>query len=275
MKKILVPTDFTNLSLLALDAAVEIASQSNAEILLFHSQGLHYLVSSDPFPVTMLPNVDLDLYKYELDEATKKLHKIAEAPIYDGVKITPILSDNYTPLEDVIAEKSLGVDLIVMGSTGADGWKELFSRSNAESVIRNAHCPVLIVKETDKKFKMKRVMVAVDFETRLSYDFIAKLQATKAKITFVYINTPDGFEDSHTTTGKMYKLAEELGIKEVDFLIYNYYSVANGIIACAKDLKSDMIVLTTNSRKGLSLLFAGSVTEDVANHSEIPVLALV
>lgn len=274
MKKILVPTDFSNLSLLALDAAVEIASHSGAEILLFHAQPLHYMVSADPFPVTMMPNLDLDLYKYEVEEATKKLHKIAEAPIYGGVTITPILGDSYLAIEDAIVQQS-DVDLIVMGSTGAEGWKELLSHSNAESVIRNSNCPVLIVKETDKKFKTKRIMVAVDFETRLNPAFISKLQATKAKITFVFINTPDGFEDSHTTTEKMFKLGEELGIKEMDFLIYNYYSIAKGIIACAKDLKSDMIVLSTNSRKGLNLLFAGSVTKDVANHSEIPVLALV
>lgn len=274
MKKILAPTDFSNLSLLALDAAVEIAQQSKAEILLFHAQPMHYMVSADPFPVTMMPNLDLDLYKYEVEEATKKLHEIAEAPIYEGVTITPILGDSYLPIEDAITQQS-DVDLIVMGSTGADGWKDLLSRSNAESVIRNSHCPVLIVKESDKKFKMKRIMVAVDFETRVSPEFIKKLYATKAKVTFVFINTPDGFEDSHTTTEKMFKLGEELGIKEMDFLIYNYYSIAKGIIACAKDMKTDMIVLTTNSRKGLSLLFAGSVTEDVVNHCDMPVLALV
>ena len=274
MKKILVPTDFSNLSLLALDAAVEIAQQSKAEILLFHAQPLHYMVSADPFPVTMMPNLDLDLYKYEVEDATKKLHEIADAPIYDGVTITPILADSYLPIEDAITQQS-DVDLIVMGSTGADGWKDLLSHSNAESVIRNSHCPVLIVKQTEKKFKMKRIMVAVDFDTKITASFIHKLQATKAKLTFVFINTPDGFEDSHTTTQKMFKLGEELGIKEIDFLIYNYYNIAKGIVACAKDMKTDMVVLTTNGRKGLSLLFAGSITEDVVNHSDIPVLALV
>ncbi len=274
MKKILVPTDFSNLSLLALDAAVEIAQQSKAEILLFHAQPLHYMVSADPFPVTMLPNLDLDLYKYEVEDATKKLHEIADAPSYDGVTITPILADSYLPIEDAITQQS-DVDLIVMGSTGADGWKDLLSHSNAESVIRNSHCPVLIVKQTEKKFKMKRIMVAVDFETKITASFIHKLQATKAKLTFVFINTPDGFEDSHTTTEKMFKLGEELGIKEIDFLIYNYYNIAKGIVACAKDMKTDMVVLTTNGRKGLSLLFAGSITEEVVNHSDIPVLALV
>lgn len=272
MKTILVPTDFSDLSLLALDAAVDIALQTKAEITLLHLQPLHLMVGAEPFPVTMMP--DIDLYKYEVTVAVEKLNNIVEAPIYQGVTITPKMADSTDSLTDAIAGEA-NVDLIVMGSTGADSWKELLSHSNAESVIRNAKCPVLIVKQSEKKFKMKRIMIAVDFKTPMNRDFIEKLQLSKAKITFVYINTPDDFEDSHTTTDKMFKLGESLGIKELDFLIYNYYSIAQGIIACAEDLKSDIIVLTTNGRKGLSLLFAGSVTEEVANHAEIPVLALV
>ncbi len=51
-------------------------------------------------------------------------------------------------------------------------------------------------------------------------------------------------------------------------------STADGILACSKEFKADLIVIGTHSRTGFDRLIMGSVAEDVVRHSEIPVLVV-
>nr|AWJ66201.1 putative universal stress protein [uncultured bacterium] len=57
---------------------------------------------------------------------------------------------------------------------------------------------------------------------------------------------------------------------EVD--IHNDYSVERGILNYSETSGADIIGIPTHGRKGLSHFFMGSIGEDVANHSKIPVV---
>ena len=54
--------------------------------------------------------------------------------------------------------------------------------------------------------------------------------------------------------------------------IYQHFSIDEGIVSFSKKVGADMVVMTTHGRKGLSRFILGSVAEDVANYSQIPVL---
>jgi nucleotide-binding universal stress UspA family protein len=53
-----------------------------------------------------------------------------------------------------------------------------------------------------------------------------------------------------------------------------YGSTAEGILACSKEFKAEIIVLGTHSRTGLDRLLMGSVPEHVVRHSDVPVLVV-
>ncbi len=172
-------------------------------------------------------------------------------------------------------QKKHGADLIVMGSNGTDGLEEIFIGSNTERVVRNAEIPVLVVKGEVDSFKAERFVFASDFKEEsipAAKKAIAFADLLDAELKLVYINTPaDAFlstSDAYDRISKFLNLAQ-LG-KEVD--IYNDYNVETGILNYAESNAADMIGIPTHGRKGLSHFFMGSIGEDIANHSKIPVV---
>ena len=92
------------------------------------------------------------------------------------------------------------VDLIVMGSHGASGFKEMFIGSNAEKVVRNSEIPVLIIKKEAGDFEVKKFVFASDFADEIKKPFAKVVEfANKfdAELHLVMINTPSSFKPTH------------------------------------------------------------------------------
>ena len=269
MKKIIVPVDFSEQSKFAIKAASALAKKHDAEILALHMLELNQamITSSEGFH----PEQTVFLIKL----AEKRFKEFLDRPCLEGLKVTPIIK-HYKVFSEVneVAQQN-GADLIVMGSHGTDGLKEIFVGSNAERVVRNADIPVIVVKEDLEDFKVERFAFACDFKD----DSLMAFQKAKsfaemlsAELELVYINTPgDNFlsnKDAYEQINKF--LTKANAGQQVE--IYNDYSVEKGILNYSESILADMIGIPTHGRKGLSHFFMGSIGEDVANHSKIPVV---
>lgn len=269
MKKIIVPVDFSEQSTFAIQAAASLAKKHDAEILALHMLELNQamITSSEGFH----PEQTVFLIKL----AEKRFKDFLDMPSLKGVKVTPIIK-HYKVFSEVneVAEEH-GADLIVMGSHGSDGLSEIFVGSNAERVVRNANIPVVVVKGEVKDFKIERFVFACDFKDdgllafQKAKDFAKMLSA---QLELVYINTPgDEFLSNIDAYERINKFLTKANAgQQVE--IYNDYSVERGILNYSESILADMIGIPTHGRKGLSHFFMGSIGEDVANHSKIPVV---
>ncbi|MFK7811594.1 MAG: universal stress protein [Maribacter sp.] len=269
MKKIIVPIDFSEQSEYAMKAAVSLSKKHSSEILALHMLELNQAMinSSEGFH----PEQTVFLLKL----AEKRFKEFLNKPYLKGVTITPIIKHYkvFSELNEVAKEH--GADLIVMGSHGSDGLKEIFVGSNAERVVRNADIPVIVVKEELENFKVERFAFACDFKDESLMAFekaknFAKLLS--AELELVYINTPG---DDFLSNKDAYERINQFLVKantgqQVE--IYNDYSVEKGILNYSESILADMIGIPTHGRKGLSHFFMGSIGEDIANHSKIPVV---
>jgi nucleotide-binding universal stress UspA family protein len=162
-----------------------------------------------------------------------------------------------------------------MGSHGSDGLKEIFVGSNAEKVVRNADIPVLVIKEELNDFKVDRFVFASDFKDEGITAFEkakAFAEMLSATLDLVYINTPG---DDFLSTKDAYERINHFLMKAKvgkEVKIYNDYTVENGILNYSMANGADAIGIPTHGRKGLSHFFMGSIGEDIANHSKIPVV---
>ncbi|MEM9143177.1 MAG: universal stress protein, partial [Bacteroidota bacterium] len=269
MKNIIVPVDFSEQSEYALKVAASLAKKHGSEILALHMLELNQAIitSSEGFH----PEQTVFLIKL----AEKRFSKFLDKPYLDGISITPIVK-HFKVFSEVneIAEKH-NADLIVMGSHGSDGLMEIFVGSNAEKVVRNAHIPVLVVKDDIPNFKVDRFVFASDFKEEGLLAFNKARNFAKmlgAKLDLVYINTPgDNFlstQDSYANINGF--LAQAGSADEVE--IYNDYSVEKGVLHYSDAKGADIIGIPTHGRKGLAHFFMGSIGEDIANHSKIPVV---
>ncbi len=98
------------------------------------------------------------------DEAA--LERMAANPAYQSVAIIPTLLTNGQGLVHNVTHQP--ADLIVMTSAGASGLEELLLGSNAEVIVRHAHCPVLIVKQSVAHFQPQHIVCAIDVDDRLN-----------------------------------------------------------------------------------------------------------
>jgi nucleotide-binding universal stress UspA family protein len=207
--------------------------------------------------------------------AEKRIDEFLNRPYLKGIKITPVIK-HFKVFGEVneIAEKHKA-DLVVMGSHGTDGLKEIFIGSNAEKVVRHSKVPVLVVKDEIKDFKVSDFVFACDFQNenasalKRALDFAKKLNA---RFHLVYINTPgDDFLSNKDIYARISTFLEHVHAgMEVE--IYNDYTVERGVLNFSEGINADLIGIPTHGRKGLSHFFMGSIGEDIANHSKIPVI---
>ena len=274
MKKIIVPVDFSKYSENALQTAAFLAKQNQAEIVVVHMLELSNSIinKSDKFS-------QQETFFY-LKLAEKKFQEFIQKDYLSGLKVTAIIKHFkvFSELDELAKEEN--VDLIVMGSKGVSGLKEMFIGSNTEKVIRYAHVPVLIVKEEAITKNIEKVVFACDFTNDdvapylKAKSFFSKLNCS---LQLVYINTPTTkFKSTEEVEIEMKRFFEE--VKEDASAINNVkivadYSVESGILYFANKSKSDIIAVATHGRKGISHFFEGSISEDIANHSKLPIIS--
>ena len=157
MKTIIVPVDFSHQSENALRLAAKLAGENKGEIIVLHMLELNYAMisSAESFhPEQMV---------LMIKGAEKRLGEFLDKPYLKDVKITPVIKHYkvFSEVNEVV--KQHNADLIVMGSHGSDGLKELFFGSNAEKVVRNAEVPVLVVKKDRPDFQVDTFVFACDF----------------------------------------------------------------------------------------------------------------
>lgn len=269
MKKIIVPVDFSKQSEFALKTAASLALKHKAEIFVVNMLELNYGLTSTPEVVSQEYTVFL------IKMAEKRLNEFLIKPYLKGIKVTPIIKHYkvFSELNEIAKEH--GADMVVMGSHGSDGLKEIFVGSNAEKVVRHSDIPVLVVKNEYTDFKINRLVFASDFNVKELKAFEkvrAFAELVSAELDLVYINTPYvdflSTDDAYSRINKF--MAKANLVDQVE--IYNDYSVIMGVLNYSKANAADAIAISTHGRKGLAHFFSGSIGEDITNRAEIPVV---
>ncbi|GAB4033833.1 hypothetical protein GCM10028774_18210 [Spirosoma jeollabukense] len=206
-------------------------------------------------------------------EAKTKLEQFAANSQYQGVTIVPTLLTNGQSLIQNVTDAP--ADLIVMSSEGASGLEEWLVGSNAESIVRYAHCPVLIIKSPIAHFHPENIVYAVDLDERLKavqhYPFQMGEQGLHQ---FLYVLTPTDSRVPEGIRDWVHEFATGKGITEFTCTIRKARDVPDGIIDYADEVQADLIVVFTHGYKGLRHILSGSVAEDVLNHTKKPVLVI-
>lgn len=273
MKKIIVPVDFSEYSENALRTAASIANRKDAEIV-----AVHMLELSNAIITQSESYVNQETVFY-LKLAEKKFQAFLNKPYLEDVKVTPLIKHYkiFSELNEVATEE--GADLIIMGSHGVSGLKEMFVGSNTEKVVRNSKVPVLVVKGVPVTNGFNKAVYACDF----SDDDITPYKKAKELLKglscdmhLLHINTPYAkFKSTREQQEKVYKFLEkaEGSLYSVNDVVFvSDYTVEEGVLEYAKTNDVDLIVVATHGRKGLSHFLEGSISEDIANHSNTPVL---
>jgi len=149
IRHILVPIDFSNCSLRALDYAVALAPAFSAKLTLLHVVEPAVFQTDFPGVTPPLEETNQNLVEAGRERLAAITKKCGDARISTETLVR--MGRAHSEIADTA--KALGVDLIVMGTHGYTGLKHMLLGSTAERVVRQAPCPVLTVRHTASSAK--------------------------------------------------------------------------------------------------------------------------
>jgi nucleotide-binding universal stress UspA family protein len=270
MKRILVPTDFSEHAEDALKVAAQIAKKNNSEIIILHTLELPSQMNDAITGGISIPETMLFMKK-----ANEMLSKIAERAYLDGLTIIEITKLD-RPAEGIAkVSNEHEIDLIVMGSHGSSGLEELVIGSNTEKVVRHSEIPVLVIKKHTNDFKTTNFVFASDFSKEIEKPFKKLIEFANffdSKLHLVMICTPNSFKPTHVAQKIMDDFITPFNLDNYSTHIYNDTNIENGIINFSNSIDADLIGMCTHGRTGFSHFFNGSISEDIVNHAVRPII---
>lgn len=146
IKRILVPTDFSDQGKTALMYAVAFADQFGAAVDLLH------VMETVP-PGALLSYISLnDLKKSMHEEAEKHLEELTSKWQDYAFPVKKIIVEGHPFVEIIKHAKDSNADMIIMGTHGRGAIAHMLLGSVAEKVVRKAPCPVLTVRHPEHEF---------------------------------------------------------------------------------------------------------------------------
>ena len=196
-----------------------------------------------------------------------------------GLSVIPIVSKGRVVTEIVKTAKNKKIDLIVMGTHGASGYKEYFIGSNAQRVVTLSEIPVLTIQKLNHHLGFKNILIPIDNSLHSRQKI--NLAIVFAEIFQAHIHLI-GLPESETTLELnkfKIKLKSVEDIIESDGLSYTTTivhgnSLAKAAIDYSKQHSCDLIVINTGHESKITGIFLGAFAQQIVNHSDIPVLSI-
>lgn len=150
LKKILLPTDFSDHSATATKYACELATRFDAELHLLHALEVH--ASSTP---AFFMGLALPSYIHESKVAAEKaMTGVLDSQWSADRTVVHAIVEGSPKVEIIQYARKHDIDLIVLATHGRTGLSHVIMGSVAESVVRTAECPVLTVRPEGHQFIM-------------------------------------------------------------------------------------------------------------------------
>lgn len=275
VKKILVPVDFSETGLLALEHASFLARLTRAELLVVHvlPDTPYYLEIPDTALLLQNRETLNNIVLEKLDETAVRIRS------QYGVVATTISREGRAAREIIELAKEENVDLIVMGTHGARGFEEFFIGSNAHKVVSMAQCPVITVQTHSKKLGFTNIIVPIDnsMHSREKVDVaVAFGNIYGAKLHIVGLLE----EDDKAEAGKLDIILNQVQHAfERENLTFSRKVVHGRNLAAlalkeAKAIEADLIMVMTDHEQALNGIFMGPLAKQIINHSKIPVMSI-
>ena len=156
LRRILVPTDFSETSGAALRYGVELARRFKARLYLLHVPEHPGLAAAAEYPIGLFETMQNDAHD-------RLGHLLSEA---DARELRPDCAMRLGAASAEIVRHAAehSIDLIVMGTHGRQGIARVVLGSVAETVVRNARCPVLTVHHPEHEFVANDAPIRPSFE---------------------------------------------------------------------------------------------------------------
>ncbi|MGA9590214.1 MAG: universal stress protein [Salegentibacter sp.] len=272
MKNILIPTDFSSCANHATSIGLEIAKKLKANVTFLHLAWTPAEWSKMPieregfFPETKAAIADAKDSLLQLERRAEKSGVQAETNL--------VFNSNIQELRKYIDEEHYS--LVVMGTHGSSGLEKLIG-SNTREVINHSPVPVLAVKKQDKPLPFKKVVIASDFKEKSQKGFEKILQIALQlglETEILFVNVPYSFTETEEIEKMMDFFLLPHQNEQITRKVINARNEERGIQLYMQTNHPSLIATISHGHSGLGNLFRTSITENIINHFDLPVLSI-
>lgn len=272
-KKILVPVDFSDCSNNALKNAVQIAKRMNLGLIMIHSYMMpvaHLTVSG-----SLLTH---SLSSYKEKECINKFEKlINELPSLK--EIDNNYSIDHGDLNSIIGEmvEKENIEMIIMGTHGANGIGELIMGSNTYSVIKESKVPVMVIPENSSPIRLERLAFLSGYHKIDNPNIIKPLlklmMKFRAEVDIIHFGKKDELSEEETHRANSLKLHFDKirhsyhvsSFAEIESAIHDYVLLHN----------IDLLVMIPSKHNFFDLLFGKEAwSKKMIFHTKTPLFVL-
>lgn len=292
LETLLVGTDLSDRGRIGLEAAVTLANELNlSRIHVLHVVDLPLRSAVLGLPYALPTAVVDTLSKSLIEDAEKRLaqHQFPEC----RAEITRTAAYGIPAEQITKAAEEVGADLILVTSRGLGGVSRFVLGSLANSLIRTAHCPVLVIREGEKLGPFSSVLAAVDLSPVSAS--VLRLARAMAAACQGEVRVVSCFEHplllGATSTGHPHEVVEELGSRHREALeelvasgpwaevptqieVVEKSPPAQVLVDVANMLTPDLVVVGTSGRNAWRRMLLGSTASRVLNEVPCPVLVV-
>ena len=276
MKKVLVPTDFSEQAGNALKVANKIAHKSGCEVILMTVIEPTKSFSNVKEASSAEDSIEQKYIHYLVENAEGRMQKLINEIEFANTNCTTRveIGNIYKAITEMVIKEN--IDVVIMGTQGASGLDEILIGSNTEKIVRTAACPVLTVRNNPDEFTGNSIVFATSLKEE-QIPSIHKLRSFQklfdAHIHLLYVITPASFSTTREITELKNSFVKKAELENYTFHVYSEANEESGILHFAEDFGAEMIAVATHQRKGWRHFFSGSIAENIVNHSKTPVLA--
>jgi len=265
MKKILMPTDFSHCAMNALGYAVDIANQFGCKITLLHTYKTYSTAG-------MFVSVEKYMEKDAAENLLSIINKI-EPKLRNGASIeSRLVQGDAIPIIRDIADKSR-YDLIIMGTKGASGLKEVFTGSITNGIIKSATTPVLAIPDDFDYQPIDRLVLAVD-EAGVSAPGVTATLAKLARGFDAHIHI---FHQSNRMQKDDIDPAKDIYLEGLETSVHyelNGEDPVESILEFVEEKGAGLLCMVRRKRGFLEQVFHVSATTKTVFDSPVPLLVL-
>ncbi len=273
MKKIIFPTDFSEISKNAFLYALHLAKNTHSEITTLHT-----------YQYPAMNYMDVPIYLPEIYEVTELsqfenykghipvLHKIAEGHHLGHVKINNVLESGDLIDSIIDLTKKENADYIVMGTKGDTGLAATFLGSTTEKVMNDANAVVIAIPEDCEYQPIKKILFITEFKTEEIEVLKKALTIAKAfhsHIDCLYVKPKENPVDGRI----IHDWKVMFGNENVSFHCIESDDKEGLILEFIPLYHINMLAMTTHHRNFFQRIFDVSLSKKLAFHTKIPILA--
>ena len=276
MKKVLLPTDFSENSYKAIGYAMRLFKDQECTFFLLHT----YTPAIYQAEYVMHAQMQVGLGDFYRSNSIQQLEKLQDRIMteFKNPKHKFVVRAAFNLLVDeiLVTVDNEKIDLVVMGTQGASGAKEIFFGTNTIHVIKKSTCPVIAVPVSNSHRLPQNILFPTDYEVSYQNDQFSELKniATMHRSKLMVLHISTSYELDPDRAKNKSKLLEIFKGMQIDLHEVGDQGVISAINGFQSDNDVDFLVMVQHKRTFLERLFMEPVINKIGFHVTIPFMVI-